>query len=497
MLTAIEIENFKGFGPRQRIDFAPLTLFFGRNSGGKSSVFHAIAFLKQILDTGHATLGMLPSSEGRLSLGGFRQTVHGQDVRKPITLTIQFTVPKGRIPPPAWADDPMTGPQPELYIACALMEITVEVSFAPPSSSTVTRFALTADGEEVLSIIKQAGLNGEDGIAHCQMNLVWAARHQISNESESNEVVAWPRTCKQASALPNPQSLPFAPYDFFSTATEVYFDHLVHFATTLARSQLSGLMHLGPLRDLPTSEYEATNDLSANRWYTGIAAWDAIHWMPASGIEQVNDWLSDDRLAAGVQIWRQELIDVTHLSRYAYPQLNTDLTEMWHRTTPTPRLRFVPTSQRQTLMPTILRPQDIGVGISQLLPVVVACVDRRGRLLLIEQPELHLHPSLQTSLGDLLLAARLSTSSESSSPIVVETHSEHLILRVLRRIRETHDGELPPPPSRHCRPDDVAVYFFENNQEGTKATRLRIGADGEFIDRWPYGFFDERSEELF
>jgi predicted ATPase len=106
---------------------------------------------------------------------------------------------------------------------------------------------------------------------------------------------------------------------------------------------------------------------------------------------------------------------------------------------------------------------------------------------------------IQTELGDLLIETCVPAaddSLETPKKCIVETHSEHLILRILRRIRETTEGELSKG-AREVKPDDVAVHYFEVSQDGTKVTRLRIRDDGEFLDRWPYGFFDERTEELF
>ena len=139
-----------------------------------------------------------------------------------------------------------------------------------------------------------------------------------------------------------------------------------------------------------------------------------------------------------------------------------------------------------------LRTSDIGVGVSQILPVVVAALDPdRPGITAIEQPELHVHPRMQVELGDLF-AQRL----DQGGVFLIETHSEHLMLRLLRRIEETHSGELPDgkPP---LKPDQVSVVFVEQIDGEVKATPLRIDETGEFKDRWPHGFFEERDEELF
>jgi predicted ATPase len=88
---------------------------------------------------------------------------------------------------------------------------------------------------------------------------------------------------------------------------------------------------------------------------------------------------------------------------------------------------------------------------------------------------------------DLLFAAK---------SLLIETHSEHIMLRLLRRIRETSEGLLPPATSG-LRPDDLSVVYVESNQEGVHFRKLRIDQTGEFVDRWPHGFFEQRAEELF
>ena len=128
----------------------------------------------------------------------------------------------------------------------------------------------------------------------------------------------------------------------------------------------------------------------------------------------------------------------------------------------------------------VVRPHGVGSGVAQVVPVIAATeFCRDTTLLTIEQPELHLHPRLQANLGEYFVAAR-------GPQLIVETHSELLILRVLRMIREgTAD------------PSMVAVHYVGNTSEGPQITQMRIGSDGEFIDEWPAGFFEERLDELF
>ena len=180
--------------------------------------------------------------------------------------------------------------------------------------------------------------------------------------------------------------------------------------------------------------------------------------------------------------------------------VNIDALELW--------LQEMPTSSRETPSSTSLKHEittkivlwdeinnievssaDIGVGVSQLLPLVVAAVDNRKGIIACEQPELHVHPRIQVGIGDLL------TQNTDNKTFLIETHSEHLILRILKRIRQTSDEELPEGVVP-VHPQDVAIVYMEPTSYGTKAWRIEIDEDGEFRQRWPNGFFAERREEL-
>lgn len=132
---------------------------------------------------------------------------------------------------------------------------------------------------------------------------------------------------------------------------------------------------------------------------------------------------------------------------------------------------------------TVVTHRDVGIGISQVLPVLVAAYGSQGKLIAMEQPEIHLHPALQAELGDVFIEAALG---ERKNTFILETHSEHLILRLMRRIRE---GKISP--------DDIGVVFVEPLANGSRFVELRIDEEGDFIDEWPGGFFEESFHEKF
>jgi AAA15 family ATPase/GTPase len=160
---------------------------------------------------------------------------------------------------------------------------------------------------------------------------------------------------------------------------------------------------------------------------------------------------------------------------------------------------------------------DVGFGFSQLLPIITCLRASKNKTIMIEQPELHLHPSMQAEMADLMIDAvkqeilehkfkknvdqLLNRSSSSTKPeinknsVIIETHSEHLILRILRRIRETTEGRnISTPP---IYPDDVAVIYIQPGKESSCTIHIPITEDGEFARPWPNGFFSERAKELF
>lgn len=124
---------------------------------------------------------------------------------------------------------------------------------------------------------------------------------------------------------------------------------------------------------------------------------------------------------------------------------------------------------------------QVGYGVSQILPIIEACIRSDGNVICIEQPELHIHPRLQAKLGDLFAESVLR-----GNQIIAETHSENILLRVRRLIRQ---GTL--------KPEDVAVIYVDNGDEGVVIRQLRLGERGGLLDPWPTGFFDDSLDDLF
>ena len=126
---------------------------------------------------------------------------------------------------------------------------------------------------------------------------------------------------------------------------------------------------------------------------------------------------------------------------------------------------------------------SVGVGVSQLLPVLVLCLlAEPGSVILLEQPELHLHPALQQRLADFFIAM-----VRSGRQLIVETHSEYMVSRLRRRIVEDPDDELL----------DLAKVIFAERDRETGLTSYRDVELSPYgaIEEWPAGFFDQAAEE--
>jgi|GEM_PF-5694069 len=138
----------------------------------------------------------------------------------------------------------------------------------------------------------------------------------------------------------------------------------------------------------------------------------------------------------------------------------------------------------------LLKFSEVGSGISYVLPVLASL--STAKMSWISQPELHLHPGAQCELGNSIIRA-----FNAGRFCAIETHSEHLLLRVLRRIRETTRG-INMDPELKCSPEAVSVLCFERQSDGsTRIRQMRVTRQGDFSDRWPNGFFEERGRELF
>jgi len=141
----------------------------------------------------------------------------------------------------------------------------------------------------------------------------------------------------------------------------------------------------------------------------------------------------------------------------------------------------------------IVSHRDVGIGVSQVLPVLVGAYAAQKRIVAIEQPEIHLHPAIQADLGDVFIQSALG---DQKNKFLIETHSEHLLLRIMRRMRETSNENLPDGFLK-VKPDDVCVLFVQPKGTASAVLHLELDEEGQLLDAWPGGFFEEGYRERF
>jgi hypothetical protein len=273
------------------------------------------------------------------------------------------------------------------------------------------------------------------------------------------------------------------------------------------KKRLQNLCYLGPLRCYPPRHLTGMHDQDPNWSAGGGQAWERLRREP-SVLEKVNHWLtSQNRLAKPYRLVVRHLLDVNALTATLQARLEDAMGKL-SRNPETPitgevesAIRAVLTSHGRDLLSTLILQdasgtqvshRDVGQGISQVLPVLVHAFALERHIVAIEQPELHLHPALQAELGDVFIDSALAGQKNT---FLIESHSEHLLLRIMRRIRETQQGLLAKG-STPVRPEDVAVLYVEPVGSRSLVREMPLNEHGELIKDWPGGFFEEGLREV-
>ena len=542
MITKIAIENFKGIRERVEVEIRPITLLFGANSAGKSSILHALHYAGEIFENHNLDPDRTVSGGSFVDLGGFGNLVHGHDRSRDVSLSFDLDLRGTKLPdytnpyygphdsllgndPPSLTGDvhsariEVTVAWSELRCAAYVKKYTVAINgnwlatiSCEPGQPTTT-MAFKPDHPVFLPASEFAGWIRDEylefPVSGLQVYWAMAKRSGVIHELRSGEV----EVTRQKDALPRWSKRLSLNWDFHEglKAAESYAQSYAEALNLKAdvgaglsrvivgpgqvlRGWLQEFRYLGPLRETPPRSYSPPRRPDPARWASGLGAWDRLHAGDETLVQAVSDWLSEDnRLNTGYRLqWRKfKELDLDNpllsqlLTDQAFDQFEKSRTE----------LERMPTLARLVISPQDegldLRPHDVGVGISQVLPVVVTALDGDSSLCAIEQPELHVHPRLQANMGDLFIQAAM----ENKKAILLETHSEHLILRLQRRIRETTKGE--PHAGIPLTGSDVAVYYVSQEDGMTRLTKIDLDRKGEFVQPWPDDFFEVDFHERF
>ncbi|HEX8177770.1 MAG TPA: AAA family ATPase [Pyrinomonadaceae bacterium] len=516
MLTAITLQNFKGVRDPMRVPIKPITLLFGANSIGKSTIVQAIHYAREILERQNLDPDKTLSGGSAVDLGGFHSLVHNHDPENKIILRFDLDLSETDLPTYRYyllEDAPFDWSS---WAQSAWVELIVQWSHSLKRPVLIS-YQTALNGVPIAKI--------ETALDEANVVVAYNSKHHIYSSyiaglEEGNEekpeptedgmedAVQWENVTVQNT----PSSVPrwgellivndeTSPEGYVPEHFSVDISQTLVGPGELLRDLLRRLRYLGPLRrTLPRNHRRALTE-DESLWADGTAAWDVLSQSSQDFINEVNTWLADaKRLDTGYSVRLDRfraipadsplltelfiaLRDETFFENYdlSYFESERDRHEI--------REHLAVIDEAKNLE---VQPYDIGVGISQVIPVVVAALDTRQGIVAVEQPELHLHPAVQAELGDLFIESALGPRSNT---VLIETHSEHLILRMLRRIRESSANKNIA--TQTITPDNISLLFVGNRQTGTSIQPLRIDKRGRIIDRIPGGFFEEDFAELF
>jgi hypothetical protein len=277
----------------------------------------------------------------------------------------------------------------------------------------------------------------------------------------------------------------------------------------LIRDHLLTYRHLGPIRAVPDLSSIAQRSPSPDRWIDGMAAWDLLsadtERMDSKRgqlVGRVDSYLQDeDRLNLGYSLIAETVRDIPVESPIARILERFIIAPEEFEGEAALKAAYAEALERNTrsILQLIdlrrdvpVNPSDIGAGVSQVIPVLVSVLDTASKITAIEQPELHLHPAVQCSLGDLFVR---EVNKDAERFFLIESHSEHLLLRLMRRMRETHQGE-DLAPDLALSPEAVTIVFVETFEGRSIYRQMPLNARGELVKSWPGGFFEEDLDEL-
>ncbi|MDX1972682.1 MAG: DUF3696 domain-containing protein [Candidatus Sumerlaeia bacterium] len=543
MITSLEIENFKAIGsPGVRIDIKPITLLFGPNSSGKSTIIQALHYLRHLVLYETSDLDRTDSRSGELELGGFRRLVHNHDLDRAIRIRIEHTnratfdlgLYGYYIDSRDDEESIISSAENVLEHMLKTISMEVEVRWSHlKEKSYISAYRVIVNGHQIAEIIGdpdknfirlKAGGFEKAFSEYCTINdtreFLQDIDHYVAEEIPVG-YTQWNALFSnfERRVIPNPLSKeaswlspPVGQLDYMGKDVEqgvfLVLSALLIGPSLLTWGELKHFLNIGPIREIPPrglEEITADGELS---WSRGMAAWNSLLRSERTFVNEVSDWLSKkERLNVGYGLSIQKVLEITD-NTLLNQIMETDdysvlenIREKLRSTAKKKRLVF---TQESTGLE--LHPSEVGIGLSQVLPVVVAALQRVHKIVAIEQPELHIHPAVQVGLGDLFIYASRDEQPigeegiafDTPTIFLIETHSEHLMLRLLRRIEETTDEALPPD-ALPLTPDQVSVNFIKTDPETNRLRLypLRIDERGEFIDEWPNGFFDERGDELF
>lgn len=455
MLKKIKLENFKSFGGQQEINLAPLTLLYGPNSSGKSSIIQSLLLIKQSMESRNQHAA--PKFSGDLiDLGSFKAIVHKHDADRDISFEVEYTssldVEEHRA---KTSNNPAFGKQDLkiLKLQYSNYEVRSEsvnymknMSFSCYQYNSKNQF-VEFDIKNLKS--KKFGLERESKFiigSEGQNNLrkfIYNRVKKVNSKVSENKLI---EALNSELNLSVDLNLPV--YSMFPDGGE-HLNSIFSQIFSEVKYKFEDLKYLGPLRSAPKRFYSNINDGSEN-----IAL--KLSEDQGQTVEKINYWFNEFEIP-----YELSVEDIGNLVTG----------------------KILSIQLKDTRTDTMVTPADVGFGIGQVLPIIIESVVNRNTTICVEQPEIHLHPRLQAHLADLFIE-----SIKNNNQWIIETHSEALLLRIQRRIRNK---------SSDISNQQIKVSYVDCSKFGAQVTELPLDDEGDFLKHWPDGFFEERLTEQF
>jgi predicted ATPase len=442
MLRELRIKNFKAWEETGYIKMAPLTLFFGRNSSAKSSIGQFLMALKQTIELADRKMVLYPGDyNSPVQLGSFQEMVtHRETVRRIEFKYVWDLVEDMKV------TDPVTG---QFYMGNR-MSFEATVGFGeqeqPPVVLWQLEYKLRTKDRRLLSI----------------------GMERVSGKKPEYKVTSQDYDLKRNQGRPWSPGAPVRFYGFPDEVVAYYQNASFVQELNLSHEKLyRSIYYLDPLRERPERRYQWAGNEPESVGYSGentVAAILAARGRNISLGKYHRQKPFEEVIAAEMK--KMDLVEHFEVSKQGQEY------EV--------KLR-VKGSRDMVELP------DVGFGISQVLPVLVECFYAPANsIIIMEQPETHLHPSAQAALADVVIDVINSRelAGERNIQLVIETHSEHFLRRLQRRIAE---GAIPQ--------ENVAAYFTDVSKGQAWMEALQIDEFGN-IKNWPDNFFGDEMTDV-
>ena len=444
MLTRMRLQGFKSWHDTGDVELRPITGIFGANSSGKTSLLQALLLLKQTADSPDRSLTLhFGSPKTPVNLGSFHDAAHGHRTRWTMDIALDW-----RTDSPMVITDPNDNDRVVVKSDRLGFQTQVGRRNGTRDTSTYVKEMTHRVGDARFGMRRRPGSR---------------AGYRLCAESDGNSDFRFVRVPGKARFLPAPVKC----YGFPGQARAYHLNaEFVADLELALENCLARTYYLGPLRESPLRVYPWSGARPADVGPRGESFVDAILASKARGDTIAQSQGRESLSLAKYVSWWLKKLKLVHEFRIKPIAQGSRLYEV--------RVRRFPTSPEVLIT-------DIGFGVSQILPVLVLCFYvPKGSTIILEQPEIHLHPAVQSGLADVLIDAHKKRGAQ----ILLESHSEHLLYRLQRRVAEEKITDR-----------DVSLYFCKARGGHSTITPLNIDSLG-IIQNWPQDFFGDTFGEI-